>query len=298
MRLSCLVALLALSCACAAAPRAAPAPRARITLTYLGVAGWQLSDGKTTVLVDPYFSRPDLSDGRKVAPDEDQLAARFNSRADVILVSHSHLDHVLDVPSLAKLTGAQIIGSESSANYARAAGVPGDKIITVKGGEDYDFGAFSVRALPSLHSALGRKHNFGASKTIPAGVALPMTFDDFHEGGTFAYLVRLAGHEVLFLSTANFIERELAGLRPDVAVVATGLRGEIFDYTCRLAGLLGRPKLFLANHFDAWKKPLGKTLELTEEDKSDLSQFAAEARSCSPETRVVVPEHLQPIGID
>lgn len=33
------------------------AERGRVTLTYLGTAGWEISDGKTVILVDPYISR-------------------------------------------------------------------------------------------------------------------------------------------------------------------------------------------------------------------------------------------------
>ena len=94
----------------------------------------------------------------------------------------------------------------------------------MRGGEDYQFDGWSVRVLPSLHSALDGKHTVGGALAGPP--ALPMGFADYAEGGTFAYLVRLGGHQILLLSTANFIERELAGLRPDVAIVATGLRAE------------------------------------------------------------------------
>jgi len=31
--------------------------KGRTTLTYLGTAGWEISDGKTVVLVDPYLTR-------------------------------------------------------------------------------------------------------------------------------------------------------------------------------------------------------------------------------------------------
>lgn len=78
----------------------------------------------------------------------------------------------------------------------------------------------------SLHSALDHKHTaLGVNAGQIAGApTLPMKLDDYVEGGTLAYLLRLAGHEILILDTANFIERELAGLRPDIAIIAPGLR--------------------------------------------------------------------------
>jgi L-ascorbate metabolism protein UlaG (beta-lactamase superfamily) len=163
----------------------------------------------------------------------------------------------------------------------------------VKGGEDYDFGAFSVRAIPSLHSAIGDKHGtgLGLGSVIPDGVAPPLTSSQFAEGGTLAYLVRVGGHEVLVLDTANFIERELDGLRPDVAIVATGGRQEIHAYACRLMHALGAPPVVIATHFDAWTKPLADDTSIDDDTRADLAAFADEVHACAPKTRVIVPEH-------
>lgn len=264
--------------------------RSPIALTYLGVAGWQLEAGATTVLVDPYFSRPADLDGPLV-PDEKAIAARAPARAELVMVGHSHVDHVLDAPAVALRTGAQVMGSASTARLARASGVPEDRIVPIKGGEDYAFTGFSVRVVPSLHSALDDKHVMGGE--VAATPTLPLRFDEYAEGGTFAYLVRIAGHEVLFLGTANFIEREVEGLRPDVAVIATGLREEVHDYTCRLMRALGEPRLVYANHFDDWRGPA-----VDAPPDEDMRAFVAEVRACSPETTVVVPRHFERMVVE
>jgi L-ascorbate metabolism protein UlaG (beta-lactamase superfamily) len=257
------------------------------TLTYLGAAGWRLDRGEVTVLVDPFLSRPDLA--APLVSDPAAIAAG-PARAAAILVGHSHADHVLDVPAIARRTGAEVLGSESTARYARASGVAADHVITVRGGEDLEFGAFSVRVIPSLHSALDHKHTYGASAQIPENVTLPLTFAGFAEGGTYAYLVRLGGRQILFLSTANFIERELEGIHPDVAVVATGLREELHDYSCRLMRVLGAPPLVITSHFDDWRHPPKPSRELDADTAADLAAFAAEIHACAPRTRVVVPD--------
>jgi L-ascorbate metabolism protein UlaG (beta-lactamase superfamily) len=262
---------------------AATGARAPIALTYLGVAGWQLDAGERTILADPYFSRPDL--GGLVAPDAAAIARRAPKRADLIVVGHSHVDHLLDAPSVALATGAQLLGSVSTAHVARASGVPADRVITVKGGEDFEMGGYSVRVIPSLHSALDGKHVFGGA--LAASPKLPMRFADYEEGGTFIYLVRIAGHQVLITSTANFIERELEGLRPDVAIVAPGLRQEIHDYTCRLLRVLGYPPLVYTTHFDDWRGPPADA-----PPSDDLRAFVDEVHRCAPRTRVVIPKHF------
>jgi len=100
--------------------------------------------------------------------------------------------------------------------------------------------------------------------------------------------VRVGGHEIFVSSTANFIERELAGLQPDIAIIATGLRQEIHDYTCRLLTALGKPRLVYTTHFDNWRGP-----PVDEPVSDDLKAFVEEVRACSPQTRVVVPKHFE-----
>jgi L-ascorbate metabolism protein UlaG (beta-lactamase superfamily) len=253
------------------------------------VAGYQLESGAVRILADPYLSRPSDLEGN-VAADPAAIAAHSPPRADLIVVSHSHFDHLLDVPSIALATGAQVMGSLSTARVARASGLIDARIIPVKGGEDYAFASYSVRVIPSLHSALDQKHTLG--REIPADVELPMRGSAYAEGGTLAYLFRLGGHEVLFLGTANFIERELSGLRPDVAIVATGLRHEIHDYTCRLMRVLGQPPLVYANHFDDWRAPPAAL-----EPSPDLRAFVEEVRACSPGTEVVLPRPFAPYDV-
>lgn len=278
--------LLMLLAACHAptAPPTAPSEgRTPLVLTYLGVAGWQLDAGATTVLVDPYFSRPADFEAPLV-PDAAAIAAHAPARADVIVVGHTHVDHVLDVPAVALATGARVIGSVSAARLARASGVPADRVVAVRGGEEVAHDGWSVRVVASLHSKIGDDMIGGE---IPEAPALPMNYTGYAEGGAFAYLVRVGGRAVLFVGTANFIESEVTGLRPDIAVIATGLREKVDDYTCRLLTAIGRPRLVYANHFDDWRGP-----PVDEPVDDDLQKFVAEVEACAPGTKVVIPRHF------
>ncbi|NVB79309.1 MAG: MBL fold metallo-hydrolase [Kofleriaceae bacterium] len=276
--------------ACAGTPKREPSsttkktdgPTAPLALTYLGVAGWQLESGDVTILVDPYFSRPNL-DG-EIKSDPAAVAARAPKKANLIVVGHSHVDHLLDAPAVALATGAQIMGSASTAKVATSAGVPADHVIPIQGGEDYQFDGYSVRVIPSLHSALDDKHFMQGQ---PITVLPPKTFDDYTDGGTFDYLVRVGGREILVTSTANFIERELVGVHPDVAIIAPGLREQVYDYTCRLMRVLDYPQVVYTTHFDDWR-----AAPTDEEPDADLEAFVDEVKRCSPATQVIIPKHF------
>jgi hypothetical protein len=99
-----------------------------VRVTYLGTNGYQFKFGGHALLVDPYFSRVDLLSvalGARIQPN----VARINdglrhlaSRADAILVTHGHFDHLLDVPSIMAKTQARLIASASSVDLAKRAG--------------------------------------------------------------------------------------------------------------------------------------------------------------------------------
>src|SRR6516162_614017 len=112
---------------------------------YLGVAGWEITDGKTVVLIDPYISRLSGPPGdgsptppgwpgklrfQDLAVPDTAAVDRHIGRADYILITHAHYVHLLDAPYIARTRKAILIGNESAANIARAYGVPDDQIIT------------------------------------------------------------------------------------------------------------------------------------------------------------------------
>ena len=280
--------------------------KGEIRLTYLGNAGWAITDGHRVVLVDPFLTQfarwtkagqaPEVAQDALYRPDT-TLINQHVRRADYILITHGHPDHALDAGYIARKTGAVIIGHETAANLARAYDVPDSSLITVIGGEDYEFGDFSLRVIPNIHSALDHKQYYnngrGIAGVAPRGLRAPLRRKDYVEGGNMAYLLRMGGHEVLIMGSMNYIEREMKGLRPDVALVgANSQRLEIHDYTGRLMRALGKPALVIPSHADAYGNPTPTAAAL-----ADRKRFQQEVFAASPRSRVLVPTWFEPIVV-
>lgn len=295
----------------------APAERnslPELTFTHFGAAGWKITDGETTILLDPYLSRVRFQgrrfgpmdatdvegDTRPVIPMDmppvvdHETIEKHVPEADFVLISHSHFNHCMDTPAICKRTGAIVIGTESTVNIATNNGVPLEQTHFVKGGEDYQFEKFSLRVIPSLHSALSCKlyRDFG---TVPQ-TDKPLSLDEYVEGGTLAYLLRFAGRQILLFGSMNYIEREIEGMRPDMVFVASAPpRLEIHEYTSRLMKALGNPPIVVATHWDDQGLPFGAP-----QDKALAQQpkFVDEVKAVNPDAKVVVPLHFEPFVLD
>jgi L-ascorbate metabolism protein UlaG (beta-lactamase superfamily) len=211
-------------------------------------------------------------------------------RAHFVLVTHTHYDHILDVPHIALKAGAVVIETESTENVMRAYDVPEEQLITVRGGEDYQFGGFSLKVIPSIHSPLDHKHYF-SSATAPARLKAPLTLRQMHpEGGTLAYLIRFDGHQILAFGGMKYIEREIAGLEPDVVLIGAGAsrKGNLRLWM----RALNYPAIVLPTHWDNFLVPYGASQQPA---LDGVQAFVREIQSASPRTKVIVPKYFEPI---
>jgi hypothetical protein len=104
-----------------------------------------------------------------------------------------------------------------------------------------------------------------------------------------AILLRIGGHEIFIMGSMNYVERDLTGLRPDIALIGAGPgRHEVYRYIPRLMKALGNPPVVFPTHWDDYgTKPRTEALQ-------QVGTFVAEVQAASPKTRVIVPDYFMP----
>ncbi len=159
-------------------------------IRFLGHAAFELSDGDTTILIDPF-----LTGNPKAAITAEE------TNPNVILLTHGHADHIGDAVAIAKRTGAPIVAiAELAGELGEEDGV--EAIDPNLGGTaKFDWGW--VRLVPAWHTSTSPK----GTVSTPAGL-----------------VINFAGKTVYHLGdTALFSDLALPGKRPDRR--RTGRRG-------------------------------------------------------------------------
>lgn len=205
---------------------AAPAVPGGVSVKFLGVATLLIEDGETALLTDGFFSRPSalqLLTG-KIGPDPEAIRVGLQragiTKLAAVVVNHSHYDHGMDSPEVAKRTGAMLIGSESTANIGRGWGLAEDRILVARIGEPMTFGRFVITMLPSRHSPTGFT---GGEITAP--LKPPVPYADYAEGQSYAVLVQHEGRSLLINASAGFEPGALNAVKADVIMLGTGSLG-------------------------------------------------------------------------
>ena len=191
-------------------------------------------------MVDGWFTRPSpsaLASGR-IGPDPEAvargLARNHASRLAVVIPVHSHYDHAMDSPEVAKQTGAILLGSPSTANIARGWGLSEAQIRLAQPGVAERFGRFEITLIGSRHFQFPdpevREKALGHPE-IEAPLVPPVALYDYHVGTPYAIHVRHPLGSFLVQGSAGYVEGSLAGRPAEVVFLGIGGLGtQTADY--------------------------------------------------------------------
>ena len=230
-----------------------PREAAPVTVRWLGVAGVEIAWHGRSLLLDPYFSRLPLRRllvGRP-QPDDARIDAAWNALTcapAAVAVTHTHADHALDMPALARLTAAPLFGSASLAALLGRAGLPG-RVTVCRPGE--------VRELP----ALGRLAAFGGSHgrllfgrpplpgQIDCAGGYPLAARAYRAGDVLGFDVTIAGRRFVHIGSAGVPDGPVPAGACDVLFLCVPGWQVDLDYPAAFLRRL-RPRQVVPVHFD------------------------------------------------
>ncbi len=161
-------------------------------IRFLGHAAFELSDGDTSVLIDPF-----LTGNPKAAVAAEDLSPQ------AILLTHGHVDHIGDTVPIAKRASSEVVAIVEIANELSEDGVEHVHDPNLGGTVTLDWG--SVKLVPAWHTSTTPK----GTVNTPAGL-----------------IVRFAGKTIYHLGdTALFSDLRLIGETEgpiDVALMCIG----------------------------------------------------------------------------
>ncbi len=220
-----------------------------ISITFLGHAGFLLSDGTHTVAIDPFLT------GNPVAtmkPDEVEVQS--------IVLTHGHADHLGDTVAIAKANDATVFGAFEIVEYMGEQevkgepGNPGGRITA-----DFGWVAFTQ----AFHSSSYNGRYMG----MPCGAVV-------HMGGVTVYHLG---------DTGIFGDMKLLGeiYQPDIALVPTGDRFTMGPELATRAVEMIKPKVAIPMHYGTWPLLLPdargfepKGVEVKEMEPGETWQFS------------------------
>jgi L-ascorbate metabolism protein UlaG (beta-lactamase superfamily) len=198
--------------------------RGAVRARFLGTSSILFEDGRTWLMSDGFFSRPRrteaLSTSPKPARAREALQRIGVTRLDAIFTGHSHYDHAMDAPLVAKMTDAELLGSESTRQVGLGAGLSDERIRVLHHGETRSYGDFELTFLQSAHSP----HDLASGK-IPEPLETPAPFLAWKSDTVWSVLITHQQRTILVHGSAGFKRGVLVGRHADVVYLGIATLG-------------------------------------------------------------------------
>ncbi|HET8639758.1 MAG TPA: MBL fold metallo-hydrolase [Solirubrobacterales bacterium] len=237
---------------------------AGLEVEWLGVSGYRLSAEGRTLFVDPYLSRAPFSQllrRRAALPDPQALDRFVHAPGEVVgvLVGHTHFDHAVDAPAIARRFGCKAYGSDSLVNLMALHGLA-EQTVEVEPYRTYELGPFEVSFTPSVHSKLllGLAVPYDGDLTCEHLDALSPAA--YRCGQVWGISIDVAGTRFYHQGSANLIDEAIRVGDVDVFLAGVAGRGFTEDYWRRIIPRLD-PKIVVPTHYDNFFRPLGEPME-------------------------------------
>jgi len=262
-----------------------------LELTWLGTAGFRLAYQGTVIWIDPYVTRLSFTEllRRKVVQPSSEAIGRWIDKADAVLVGHTHFDHAMDVPAIAKRFGCKVYGSTSALSLMKLYGLE-QQAVVVEPMHDYEVGPFKFHFVPSQHSKLQLGLRVPAAGELTCDSLDHLTPQAYRCGHVWGIAIEVAGIKLYHQGSADFIEDALVDRGVDIFLCGIAGRRFTEKYVERIVNKLA-PNVIVPTHFDDFFRPLDAKVQFS--FNVNLTGFAEEVHQATKQ----VPIHVLELGV-
>jgi L-ascorbate metabolism protein UlaG (beta-lactamase superfamily) len=202
-------------------------------IKFQGQSCFELSEGDTTLLIDPF-----LKPNNPIA-----VATADEVEATHLALTHGHVDHVADAVAVAKRTGAQCVAIVELAKWLEGEGVESVSDPNLGGTVEFDWG--SIKLVPAWHT-----------NTIPGSEEAPFSAEHGTPIGTAAGLVIKLGGKTIYHAgdTCLFGDMQLIAERDpiDIAMLPIGGHYTMDRHDAAFAVELVGAETVIPMHYDTF----------------------------------------------
>lgn len=211
----------------------------KVHMLFLGTSSMLWTDGKTQWMLDGFFSRQPVLDVMLsridvLRPRVDETAqkafAALKAKPELsaVFVAHSHYDHSLDAPYLAKRYGGLVMGSGSTQQIALGQGLDKERTHLLSEGVVEQVGDFRIQAIRSAHAPTGFTGGFNTKPLMLPAHALA-----FKEGVSYMFVLGHASQAdsgkalAIIQPSAGFVPGQTKGIKTDTVLLGAGGLGKL-----------------------------------------------------------------------
>lgn len=242
-----------------------------ISLKWLAVSCFEIRCGNLSIVTDPYITPCKGTD----------LTWKEVEQCDMILLSHTHTDHIADIPALTEQFRPLILCSDQSAlPMAQWLNYTPTRVYPMYPDLELDFGDVKVRSLHGNHKARTEGYNDLMARRSPASPY------EVAKTGSLVYrnyLLTLPNGTKLLFWGGDPNEEEcnlLRELQPDIAIIQRSVKPDNIVQRAKFAADIGA-KIVIPHHQDVYRA----------DDPEILHMFTREFLSHAPDRTVILPEH-------
>ena len=244
---------------------------------WLGINSLEFTSRGVTILVDPFLTRPSLAQTLFLPlRSNTSFLHQYIRPCHIILVTHSHHDHLLDVPEVIRLTGAHAYGSSNTRNILSSTGIPEYMTHEIQAGDEIQCSPIKIQVYATQHTRL--PFDWLINGLLTNHLRPPLRFFNYKMDTCLSFRISIGEAvvqvgcdphlpaDILFISNRNstdVLERVFAGVQP---------------------------RILIPVHWDNITQPLSTTpKELIYPGSLSLKKMMVLVKRLSPSTKILIP---------